>query len=115
MALFEVTSEVLRSKAEELPNEGLTVSFLNFIEDVTEAVLKGVTDNMSEADRSKQITNNINLLKKERKGTRDVKVEIVPFYHGNQYILFVYDVYKDVRLVACPPWGIGKFGADTDN
>jgi len=104
-----------RSKAEELPNEGLTVSFLNFIEDVTEAVLKGVTDNMSEADRSKQITNNINLLKKERKGTRDVKVEIVPFYHGNQYILFVYDVYKDVRLVACPPWGIGKFGADTDN
>ena len=44
-----------------------------------------------------------------------MEVEIVPFYHGNQYILFVYDVYKDVRLVACPPWGIGKYGADTDN
>lgn len=104
-----------RSKAEELPNEGLTVSFLTYIEDVTEAVLKGVTNNMSEEERAKAISDNGKKLIKERKGERDVEVEIVPFYHGNQYILFVYDVYKDVRLVACPPWGIGKFGADTDN
>ena len=104
-----------RSKDQELPNEGLTVSFLNHIEDVTELVLKGVTDNMSEEDRAEKINANRKQLAKERKGDKDVKVEIIPFYHGNQYILFVYDVYKDVRLVACPPWGIGKFGADTDN
>ena len=104
-----------RSKAEELPNEGLTVSFLAYIEDVTTAVLKGVTDNMAEDLRADKIDENIKRLTTEKKGTRDVRVEIVPFYHGNQYILFVYDVYKDVRLVACPPWGIGKFGADTDN
>ena len=104
-----------RSKDQELPNEGLTVSFLTYIEDVTAAVLKGVGDNTSEADRAEIIKKNIQALTKEKKGDRDVKVEIVPFYHNNQYILFVYDVYKDVRLVACPPWGIGKFGADTDN
>lgn len=104
-----------RSKDQELPNEGLSVLFLNYIEDVTTAVLKGVTDNMSESDRDDKIAENIKRLTAEKKGTRDVRVEIVPFYHGNQYILFVYDVYKDVRLVACPPWGIGKFGADTDN
>ena len=104
-----------RSKAEELPNEGLTVSFLAYIEDVTTAVLKGVTDNMADDLRADKIDENIKRLTTEKKGTRDVRVEIVPFYHGNQYILFVYDVYKDVRLVACPPWGIGKFGADTDN
>lgn len=104
-----------RSKAEELPNEGLTVSFLTYIEDVTEAILKGVTDNMSEAERAKLIDQNGKQLIKDRKGDRNVEVEIVPFYRGNQYILFVYDVYMDVRLVACPPWGIGKFGADTDN
>jgi hypothetical protein len=103
------------SKDQELPNEGLSVLFLNYIEDVTEAVLKGVTDNMSETDREQKIAENSKRLTTEKKGTRDVRVEIVPFYHGNQYILFVYDVYKDVRLVACPPWGIGKFGADTDN
>jgi hypothetical protein len=104
-----------RSKDQELPNEGLSVLFLNYIEDVTTAVLKDVKDNMSENDRADKIAENIKRLTTEKKGTRDVRVEIVPFYHGNQYILFVYDVYKDVRLVACPPWGIGKFGADTDN
>lgn len=104
-----------RSKAEELPNKGLTVSFLTYIEDVTKILLVGVDDNTSEADRATKISENTKTLIKERKGNRDVEVEIVPFYHGNQYILFVYDVYKDVRLVACPPWGIGKFGADTDN
>ncbi len=104
-----------RSKDQELPNPSLTVSFLSYIEDVTTAVLKGVSINTSEEERENIISQNIKALKKGKKGDRDVKVEIVPFYHGNQYILFVYDVYKDVRLVACPPWGIGKFGADTDN
>jgi hypothetical protein len=104
-----------RSKAEELPNKGLTVSFLTYIEDVTKILLVGVDNNTPEADRATKISENTKTLIKERKGNRDVEVEIVPFYHGNQYILFVYDVYKDVRLVACPPWGIGKFGADTDN
>ncbi|MDO5341167.1 MAG: S46 family peptidase [Bacteroidia bacterium] len=101
-----------KSKEEELPNTGLTVSFLAFVEDVTAAVLEGVTD---ETTRSEIIEKNIEKLCKERKGERDVEVEIVPFYSGNQFIMFEYDVYRDVRLVCCPPWGIGKYGADTDN
>ncbi len=100
------------SKAEELPNPGLTVSLLAFVEDMTEAVLEGVTD---EETRSEIIDKNIDKIIKERKGERDVKIEIVPFYASNQYILFEYDVYRDVRLVFCPPWSIGKFGTDTDN
>ena len=100
------------SKAEELPNPGLTVSFLANVEDVTDLVLEGVTD---EETRSDVISKNIKKITKERKGDRDVEIEIVPFYSGNQYIMFEYDVYRDVRLVCCPPWGIGKFGADTDN
>lgn len=104
-----------RSKDQELPNHGLTVSFLNHIEDVTAEILKGVTDNMTEDERNQKIKENGQLIIKDRQGKRNVEVEIVPFYHNNQYILFEYDIYKDVRLVACPPWGIGKFGADTDN
>ena len=100
------------SKDQELPNPGLTVSFLANVEDVTELVLDGVTD---EETRSAVISENIGKLTKERKGDRDVEVEIVEFYSGNQYIMFEYDVYRDVRLVCCPPWGIGKYGADTDN
>ena len=104
-----------KSKGEELPNAGLSVLFLNKVEDVTEAVLKGVTAQTSEAERAELIAKNSKELTKERKGDRNVRVEIVPFYSDNQYILFEYDEYKDVRLVCCPPWGIGKFGADTDN
>ncbi len=104
-----------KSKEQELPNPGLTVSFLTYIEDVTTQVLNGVTDNMSEEERNKTIRSNAKQLIEERQNEDNGEAEIVPFYHNNQYILFVYDVYKDVRLVACPPWGIGKFGADTDN
>ena len=104
-----------KSKGEELPNAGLSVLFLNKVEDVTEAVLQGVTSETSEADREELIGKNSHQLEKDRKGERNVRIEIVPFYSGNQYILFEYDEYKDVRLVCCPPWGIGKFGADTDN
>ncbi|MBO4581400.1 MAG: S46 family peptidase [Bacteroidales bacterium] len=103
------------NKAQELPNEGLTVSFLQYIEDVTEKILKGVTDKMSEEERDKIIRKNGEKLIKERGKGKENKIEIIPFYHGNQYILFEYEVYEDVRLVACPPWGIGKYGADTDN
>lgn len=100
------------SKAEELPNPGLTVSFLANVEDVTDLMLEGVTD---EETRDEVISENMKKVIKERKGDRDVEIEIVTFYSGNQYIMFEYDVYRDVRLVCCPPWGIGKYGADTDN
>ena len=104
-----------KSKDEELPNPGLSVLFLNQVEDVTEAVLQGVTAETSEAEREELVGANIRQLETDRKGDRQVRVEIVPFYSGNQYILFEYLEYNDVRLVCCPPWGIGKFGADTDN
>ena len=102
-------------KSQELPNPGLSVLFLNKVEDVTEAVLAGVTAETTEAEREEIIDKNSSALEKERKGDRKVRVEVVSFYSGNQYILFEYDEYTDVRLVCCPPWGIGKFGADTDN
>ena len=104
-----------KSKGEELPNPGLTVSFLKKVEDVTDAVLQGVTAETSEADREELIGKNSRQIEKDRKGDRKVRIEIVPFYSGNQFILFEYEVYRDVRLVCCPPWGIGKYGADTDN
>ncbi|MBR5781143.1 MAG: S46 family peptidase [Bacteroidales bacterium] len=97
---------------EELSCAGLYVSFLANVEDVTASVLEGVT---TKETREEIIDKNIKALKEERKGDRDIRIEIVPFYNGNQYIMFEYDVYHDVRLTACPPWGIGKYGADTDN
>ena len=103
------------NRNEELPNPGLSVLFLDKVTDMTENVLYGVTAEMSEAERQATIDKNLRSLTEGYKTKPFHKVEIVPFYSGNQYILFEYIEYKDVRLVCCPPWGIGKFGADTDN
>ncbi len=90
------------NKNEELPNPGLSVLFLNKVEDVTAMVLEGVTSETSEAEREELVSKNTKALVKERKGDRKVRVEIVPFYSGNQYILFEYDEYRDVRLALIP-------------
>lgn len=103
------------SKAEELPNKGLTVTLLIRMEDVTTDVLQGVTATMTEAQREAQVDKNIDAItKKAIKGTLYNAV-IKPFYYGNKYYMFVNETFKDIRLVGAPPSNIGKFGGDTDN
>lgn len=103
------------SLQEELPNPGVTATIIQKIEDVTALVLEGVTPQMEEAQRSGVIESNISKLNNSfpREKWQDVKVRA--FYEGNQYILFVAETFKDVRLVGAPPSSIGKFGSDTDN
>ena len=107
------------SREEELPNPGLTVSFLVRMEDVTDRVLAGVKDDMDETRRQKKIAANIERVKeralKEYKGQKGYEVSVESLYYGNQYFLFLFRTYGDVRLVGAPPSAIGKFGGDTDN
>jgi V8-like Glu-specific endopeptidase len=103
------------NKSEELPTPGLTAKFFIRMEDVTSQVLQGVTDNMNENDRRDIVRKNSKkIIEKTTKNT-SYTAEVSTMFNGNQYILFVYQVYKDVRLVGAPPSSIGKFGADTDN
>lgn len=103
------------SKDEELSNPGLTVTILKYMDDVTEKVLKGVTDKMPKDDREMLINANITAINTEAvKGTHYLSM-VKPFFLGNQYFLIVNEVFKDVRLVGAPPSSIGKFGGDTDN
>jgi len=100
---------------EELPNPGLSVTFLVRMEDVTSQSFKGVNDKMSQKVRDSIImANNKVLVKESVKGTH-YKAQVKPFYNGNQYYLFVSETFTDVRLVGAPPSNIGKFGGDTDN
>ena len=103
------------SKNEEIPIEGLKVQFLVRIEPATDQVLAGVTDDMTEKDRSEKISENKSKLVEEATKDNHYKARVVGFYNGNEYYTFVYEVFKDVRLVGAPPESIGKFGADTDN
>lgn len=103
------------SMDEELANPGLEVTFLERIEDVTSEVLKGVTDDMSEKDRKALVKEHIESLEQQATKGNHYKAVVKPFYYGNEYYMFVYEDYKDVRLVGAPPSSIGKFGRDTDN
>jgi hypothetical protein len=100
---------------EELPNKGLTVKFLQYMENVTNQVLEGVTDDMDDAARKKIIDRNRAEIVKNAVTEKWIKATVDALYYGNQYFLFVYKVYEDIRLVGAPPSSIGKFGGDTDN
>lgn len=103
------------SKQEELPCPGLTAKFFIRMEDVTSKVLQNVTKETTEENRSKIIRDNITKIKEETEKGNGYTAEVATMFNGNQYILFVYEVYKDVRMVGAPPSSIGKFGSDTDN
>ena len=99
---------------DELPNEDLVVTFIVKIEDVTVKALEG-TSQLSEADKQKKIQENITALSNSSPKENWQENKIRTFYEGNQYMLFLTETYKDVRLVGAPPSSIGKFGSDTDN
>jgi hypothetical protein len=103
------------SLEEELPNEGLYVEFIVSIHDITEKVLAGISEDMSENEKQSGITKNSNAIMETwpRESWQDVKTKA--FYNGNQYFLFVTERFEDIRLVGAPPTSIGKFGSDTDN
>ncbi|MER3498616.1 MAG: serine protease [Chitinophagaceae bacterium] len=100
---------------QEIPSQGLFVTFIVRIEDATKDVLKGVTTAMSETERQSTIDKNISEIRKSVKKESYQDILIRPFFEGNQYYLFVTETYKDVRLVGAPPSSIGNFGKDTDN
>lgn len=103
-----------KSKAEEIPAPSLSVQFLVRIEDVTATVEKELTGLNGTAwnNRLQEVSQRI--VKTATEGT-GYEARVVPFYRGNQFLLFVYERYRDVRLVGTPPESIGKFGGDTDN
>lgn len=109
------------SRDQELPNPGMTVTFIDKIEDVTDYVkkeLKKDTDPNSMNFLSPKFLNGLAKAKVGEKFLQDnpgTEVEIKAFYGGNQYFMFTKKIYSDIRLVGAPPSSIGKFGADTDN
>lgn len=109
------------NKDQELPNPGLTVTFIDAIEDVTDYVkeeLKKDQDPNSMNFLSPKYLNGLAEMKygKEKLAEgKGIEVEIKPFFGGNKYYMFTKKIYSDVRLVGAPPSSIGKFGADTDN
>ena len=109
------------NRSEELPCEGLTVTFLEYMQDITgilEKAEKKARKQFKDDDEKvlESISGKIDALVKEAEANNPhCNVEVQSFYNDNVYYLIVYKVYTDVRFVGAPPSSIGKFGADTDN
>ncbi len=100
---------------EELPAEGLTVTFIRRIEDVTDQIVPNLSDTLKEWDRDdrvRELADQI-IAKTDKKESETVQIE--EFFGGNQYLMITTEVYRDIRLVGTPPMSIGKFGGETDN
>ena len=109
------------NRSEELPCEGLTVTFLEYMQDVTPAVEKAVKKARKEYGNDEEKVEEAlvktigSLAEKAEKENPYCHVQVSQFYNNNVYYLIVYKTYTDIRFVGAPPSSIGKFGADTDN
>ena len=101
-------------KEDELP-AGFAVSFLIRMEDVSASVNALLNEEMSLAERAKAIKKVSDSLEKAAVGESEYTANVRSFYNGNEFYLFVYETFPDVRLVGAPPSSVGKFGGDTDN
>ena len=103
------------NRKEELKPSSLFVRFFVRMDDCSKRILSVVTPGMTEAEREKAINQEIAKIEKENNEGGKYTVSVRPFFQGNEYYYFVYQDYKDVRLVGTPPESLGKFGGDTDN
>ena len=105
------------SKDQEMNIEGFEVSFLVRIDDITDRVLANVTDEMSEDERTQAIQTTQNEINTEYADgdVHGYQYEVKSFYYGNEFYMFIYNTYRDIRLVGAPPESVGKYGGDTDN
>lgn len=100
---------------DELTNPGMTASILDRMEDVTDRVKAVLRDDMTGGERRHAVDSISKIIVKEAEEGSDSKAQVISMFEGNQYFLFLYTIYKDVRLVGAPPQSLGKFGGDTDN
>jgi hypothetical protein len=103
------------SKNDEMKPKSLYVRFFVRMDDCTKRILGKLNDSMTEAEREKAIKEETALIEKENNEGGKYVVSVRSFFQGNEFYYFVYQDYKDVRLVGTPPDNIGKFGGDTDN
>ena len=105
-----------KNLSEELPAQGLSVTFIDKFVDVTERLNKAVAKAKDEADYKKRWDKEVEKIKEEAtKADPTLTARVTSFYNDNMDLLITSRTFKDIRFVGAPPSSIGKFGADTDN
>ena len=100
---------------QEMHIDDFVISFLVRIDDVTSRILENVSMEMSEDERNAAIREARKALMEEMNPEGDKELQLKSFYYDNEFYMFEYKTYRDIRLVAAPPESVGKYGGDTDN
>jgi len=104
-----------RTKADELPNPGKSVSFLIDVKEVTKKVNDLKQEQFNKGIKKPNVRRIKHRIAREAVKGTSYHAEVHAMFNGNSYFLFVYQTYYDVRLVAAPPSEIGNYGGETDN
>jgi len=104
-----------KTKEEELSNPGKTASFLIRFEDVTSKVLPLLSDTLTEDERKIKVRVISSKIESEATAKTHYEGRVQSLFEDNKYYLFIYETFRDIRLVGAPPQSMGKFGGDTDN
>ena len=100
---------------QEFNAKGLYVRFLVRMDDVSKRINSKLNNDMSPEERQAAIDAEYKAIKLENSENGKYTVVVKDFFNGNEFYYFVYQDYKDIRLVGAPPASLGKFGGDTDN
>lgn len=107
------------NQSEEMPAEGLTVTFWDKFVDVTSSITEALekAKGMASEDEKEEYIEKVqaDLISQAKGDNEFLDAYIVPFFDGNVYYMVVTKTYKDIRFVGAPPASIGKFGGETDN
>jgi len=103
------------TKEDEIASPGLSVTFLDYIKDVSDRINGLLNDDMDEQERSGIISDEMSKIEEEAEIGEFQSAGVQSFFAGNKFYLLVYTRYSDVRFVGAPPSSVGKYGADTDN
>lgn len=103
------------SYEDELPNPGMVARFLVRVEDLTDQVTAVLRDDMTEAQRNMAIRTKSQEIERAAVEGTHYTATLRPMFAGNEFFLFVFETFTDVRLVGAPPSSIGEYGGDTDN
>ena len=100
---------------QEFNAKNLYVRFLVRMDDVSKRINSKLNNDMSPEARKAAIDAEYKAIQTENSENGKYTVVVKDFFNGNEFYYFVYQDYKDIRLVGAPPASLGKFGGDTDN
>ena len=104
-----------KSKADEIPAEGLTVQFLVKIDDISKQVMDSMKTYPNWTDWTKNRDSVYARISRAAVAGTEYEANVYSMFKDNQFCLYTYLRYTDIRLVGAPPESVGKFGGDTDN